>query len=49
MYGALLFCKERRELVRFKVWTMKEYGDFRWLQETYTRGWILGRRITDFV
>jgi len=36
-YGKLLFCKDRKELVRFKVWTMKEYEDFRWLQETYTR------------
>lgn len=36
-YGKLLFCKDTRELVRFKVWTMKEYEDFRWLQETYTR------------
>lgn len=36
-YGRVLFCKDRKELVRFKVWTMKEYEDFRWLQETYTR------------
>ena len=36
-YGKLLFCKVKKEHTRFKVWSIKEYEDFRWLQETYTR------------
>ncbi len=36
-HGVLLFCKDKEVLTRFKVWTMKEYEDFRWLQEQYVR------------